>query len=429
MARFLFSIFIISSSNKELSDQNFPYYNFICAKIKLRIFTMRIVLFTGKGGTGKTTLSAATALLSAQKGHKTLVISTDAAHSLSDSFEMQLSNRPKKIVTNLYGQEISAQEEIEEKWGEIKDYLSALFSSQGIETIEAEEMSLFPGMEELFSLMKIRNYSLTKEYDVVIVDCAPTADTLRLLSAPEITNWYLKHVFPIQRTAAKAVRPVAKKLLPIPFPEDEVFGAMKNLSTQLAEMKGILADNQTTSIRLVVNPEKMVIKESQRAFTFFSLFGYTVDMVIVNRVFPDKVKDDYFKKWKDIQESYIQMIHEGFSPLPIYNLELFDQEIVGKTLLNKIAKRIYNTEDPAQFFFSEKPISIKKVKGGFDMFLKLPFAKKSDLDLLQDGEELYIRVGNYKRTILVPHSLLNHAIEDAKFEEEKLRISFRKEKA
>ena len=390
---------------------------------------MRIVLFTGKGGTGKTTLSAATALLSAQKGHKTLVISTDAAHSLSDSFEVQLSNRPKKIAAQLYGQEISAQEEIEEKWGEIKDYLSALFSSQGIETIEAEEMSLFPGMEELFSLMKIRNYSLTKEYDVVIVDCAPTADTLRLLSAPEITNWYLKHVFPIQRTAAKAVRPVAKKLLPIPFPEDEVFGAMKNLSTQLAEMKGILADNQTTSIRLVVNPEKMVIKESQRAFTFFSLFGYTVDMVIVNRVFPDKVKDDYFKKWKDIQESYIQMIHEGFSPLPIYNLELFDQEIVGKTLLNKIAKRIYNTEDPARFFFSEKPISIKKVKGGFDMFLKLPFAKKSDLDLLQDGEELYIRVGNYKRTILVPHSLLNYAIEDAKFEEEKLRISFRKEKA
>ncbi len=388
---------------------------------------MRIVLFTGKGGTGKTTVSAATALLSAQKGYKTLVISTDAAHSLSDSFEVQLSNQPKKIASNLYGQEISAQEEIEEKWGEIKNYLSDLFSSQGIETIEAEEMSLFPGMEELFSLMKIRKYSLTKEYDVVIVDCAPTADTLRLLSAPEITNWYLKHIFPIQRTAARAVRPVAKMLLPIPFPEDEVFGAMKNLSTQLAEMKGILADNQTTSIRLVVNPEKMVIKESQRAFTFFSLFGYTVDMVIVNRVLPDKVKDDYFKKWKDIQESYIQMIHEGFSPLPINNLELFDQEIVGKTLLNKIAKRIYNTENPARFFYSEKPISIKKVKGGFDMFLKLPFVKKSDLNLLQDGEELNIRVGNYKRTILVPHSLLNYAIEDAKFEEEKLRISFRKE--
>jgi arsenite-transporting ATPase len=388
---------------------------------------MRIVLFTGKGGTGKTTLSAATALLSAQKGHKTLVISTDAAHSLSDSFEVQLSNRPKKIAANLYGQEINAQEEIEEKWGEIKDYLSALFSSQGIGSIEAEEMSLFPGMEELFSLMKIRNYSLTEEYEVVIVDCAPTADTLRLLSAPEITHWYLKHIFPIQRTAAKAVRPVAKKMLPFPFPEDEVFSAMKNLSTQLAEMKEILVDNRKTSIRLVVNPEKMVIKESQRAFTFFSLFGYTVDMVIVNRVLPKQVKDIYFKKWKAIQEFYIQMIHESFSPLPINNLELFDQEVVGKILLNKIAKRIYDTKDPTQFFYSENPIRIEKVKDGFDMLLKLPFVKKTDLDLLQDGEELYIRAGNYKRTILVPHTLLNHAIGEAKFEEEKLRIRFRKE--
>lgn len=395
--------------------------------MRLREKIMRIVLFTGKGGTGKTTLSAATALLSAQKGYKTLVISTDAAHSLSDSFEMQLTNRPKRIATRLYGQEINAQEEIEEKWGEIRGYISALFSSQGLDTIEAEEMSLFPGMEELFSLMKIRNYSKTNEYDVVIVDCAPTADTLRLLSAPEITNWYLKHIFPIQRTAARAVRPVAKRILPFPFPEDEVFGAMKNLSTQLAEMKEILADTRRTSIRLVVNPEKMVIKESQRAFTFFSLFGYTVDMVIINRVLPEEVKDDYFKKWKEIQETYMQMIHEGFSPLPIQCLELFNREIVGKTLLNKIAKRVYETKDPTKIFYNEKPIRISKVKGGFDMYLKLPFVKKDNLDLLQDGDELYVRAGNYRRTILVPHTLLNHSITDAKFEKDNLKISFHKE--
>jgi arsenite-transporting ATPase len=388
---------------------------------------MRIVLFTGKGGTGKTTLSAATALLSAQRGYKTLVISTDAAHSLSDSFEMQLSNQPKRIAARLYGQEINAQEEIEDKWGEIKGYITALFSSQGVDTIEAEEMSLFPGMEELFSLMKIRNYSKTREYDVIIVDCAPTADTLRLLSAPEITNWYLKHIFPIQRTAAKAVRPVAKRILPIPFPEDEVFEAMKNLSTQLAEMKEILADSKKTSIRLVLNPEKMVIKESQRAFTFFSLFGYTVDMIVINRMLPEKVKDDYFKHWKDIQKSYIQMVHEGFSPVPIHHLELFDQEIVGKTLLNKIAKRVYKTKDPTKLLFLEKPIRIEKVRGGFDLLLKLPFVKKDDLNLLQDGDELYVRAGIYKRTILVPHTLLNHSICDAKFEEDNLRIQFRKE--
>jgi arsenite-transporting ATPase len=388
---------------------------------------MRIVLFTGKGGTGKTTLSAATALLSAKKGYKTLVISTDAAHSLSDSFETQLGNQPKRIAPKLYGQEINAQEEIEEKWGEIRGYITALFSSQGLDTIEAEEMSLFPGMEELFSLMKIRNYSKTKEYDVVIVDCAPTADTLRLLSAPEITNWYLKHIFPIQRTAAKAVRPVAKRVLPFPFPEDEVFGAMKNLSTQLAEMKEILSDSQRTSIRLVLNPEKMVIKESQRAFTFFSLFGYTVDMVVINRVLPEEVKDVYFKKWKDIQETYIEMVHEGFAPLPIYSLELFNQEIVGKTLLTKIANRIYDTKDPTELFYSEKPIRIEKVKGGLDMLLRLPFVKKEDLDLIQDGDELHVRAGNYRRTILIPHTLLNHAIADAKFEKDNLRISFQKE--
>jgi len=213
---------------------------------------MRIILFTGKGGVGKTTFSAATALLSAQKGHKTLVISTDAAHSLSDSFETELSNQPKKIAANLYGKEINALEEIEKNWGDIKSYLTALFSSQGIEDIEAEEMSVFPGMEELFSLMEIRRYDKSAEFDVVIVDCAPTGDTLRLLSAPEITNWYLKHIFPIQRTAAKAVRPVASRVLPFPFPEDNVFGAMKKLTIQLAEMKQILSDSKRTTIRLIV---------------------------------------------------------------------------------------------------------------------------------------------------------------------------------
>lgn len=192
---------------------------------------MRIILFTGKGGVGKTTLSSATALLCAKKGYKTLVISTDAAHSLSDSFEIPLTNSPRKIAPNLYGQEVNALEEIEKKWGEIKTYLTAFFASQGIDSVEAEELSVFPGMEELFSLMEIRNYDHSGEYDVIIVDCAPTGDTLRLLSAPEITSWYLKHIFPIQRTAAKAVRPVATRIFPFPFPKDSVFEAMKKLTS------------------------------------------------------------------------------------------------------------------------------------------------------------------------------------------------------
>ncbi len=386
---------------------------------------MRIILFTGKGGVGKTTLSAATALLSAKKGYKTLVISTDAAHSLSDSFEIQLSNQPKRIAPQLYGQEINTLEEIEKKWGEIKSYLTELFASQGIDTIEAEEMSIFPGMEELFSLMEIRNHNKKSDYDVIIIDCAPTGDTLRLLSAPEITGWYLKHIFPIQRTAAKAVRPVASRVLPFPFPEDRVFGAMKRLTSQLAEMKEILEDSKKTSIRLVINPEKMVIKETQRSFTFFNLFGYAVDLIIVNRIIPPEVQDLYFKKWKTIQATYKQMIKECFSPVPILSSELFSQEILGTNLLYKMAKKVYGEKDPTQIFFTKRPIIIEKKDGGFDLSLNLPFVQKKDLDLFQKGEELHIRVGSYKRNILLPHSLLNYSIKEAKFEKEKLRISFR----
>lgn len=386
---------------------------------------MRIILFTGKGGVGKTTLAAASALLSAKIGHKTLIISADAAHSLSDSFEISLSNEPQKIVPNLYGQEINALEEIEKKWGEIKDYLTTLFSSQGIDTIEAEEMSVFPGMEELFSLMEIREYDKSSDYDVIIVDCAPTGDTLRFLSAPEITNWYLKHIFPIQRTAAKAVRPVATRVLPFPFPEDKVFEAMKNLYTQLSDMKEILVDPKKTSIRLVVNPEKMVIKEAQRAFTFFNLFGYAVDLIIVNRLIPIIVQDAYFKKWKKIQSINQQMIKECFSPIPIFSSDLFTQEIVGEELLYKMAKKVYGKKDPTQMFYTQKPIIIEKTDGGFDLYLNIPFAEKKDLDLFQKGDELYIKVGPYKRNIILPQTLLNYSVQGAKFEDKKLRVFFR----
>lgn len=386
---------------------------------------MRTILFTGKGGVGKTTLAAATALLSARRGYKTLIISTDAAHSLSDSFEVQLENTPKKIISNLVGQEVNALEEIEKKWGEIKTYLMALFASQGIDTIEAEELSVFPGMEELFSLMEIRRYNQTSDYDVIIVDCAPTGDTLRLLSAPEITGWYLKHIFPIQRTAAKAVRPVANRILPFPFPEDSVFETMKKLTSQLAEMKEILEDSEKTSIRLVINPEKMVIKEAQRAYTFFSLFGYGVDLIIVNKLLPPSVEDPYFKKWKTIQESYRHQIEESFSPVPILTAELHSQEIVGVSLLEKMAESVYKGADPARLFFVQKPIRIEKEDGKFVLSLYLPFVEKSELDLTQKGEELFIKAGAIKRNILLPRILLNHSIHQAKFVNERLKITFK----
>jgi arsenite-transporting ATPase len=385
---------------------------------------MRVILFTGKGGVGKTTLAAATALLSARQGYRTLVISTDAAHSLSDSFEVELSNTPRKIAARLYGQEVDALEQMEAKWGQIKDYLTELFASQGVDCIEAEELSVFPGMEELFSLMEIRQYHKTDEYEVIIVDCAPTGDTLRLLSAPEVTNWYLKHIFPLQRTAAKAVRPVASHLLPFPFPGDHVFEALKKLTSQLAEMKQILEEAGTSSIRLVINPEKMVIKEAQRAYTFFSLFGYSVDLVIVNRVIPASVEDPYFQRWKSIQESYLGLIEESFAPVPILTAELANQEIVGTASLEKLADAVYRGKDPARLFFAQKPLRIEKEDGSFVLSLHLPFVEKRDLDIFQKGEELFIRVGPLKRNILLPRVLLNYTVRGAKFSEERLKITF-----
>ncbi|OQX55067.1 MAG: arsenic-transporting ATPase [Candidatus Aminicenantes bacterium 4484_214] len=385
---------------------------------------MRIILFTGKGGVGKTTLSAATALLAAKKGKKTLIISTDAAHSLSDIFSKPLTNHPRQILPNLYAQEVDALEQLEKKWGEIQSYLKAFLASQGIDSIEAEELSIFPGMEELFSLMEIRHYDRQKEYEVIIVDCAPTGDTLRFLSAPEITQWYLRHIFPLQRTAAKAVRPVANRLLPFPFPEDSLFEAIKNLTSQLAEMKTILADLTKTSIRLVVNPEKMVIKEAQRAFTFFYLFGYNVDAILVNRLLPPNIKDDYFQFWKIKQQENLSLIEECFSPLPILNVELFDQEIIGLDLIEDVAQKLYQEKDPTEIFFVQAPLKIDKINHGFELSLDLPFVDKESLSLSQNGEELTIRVGKFKRNLILPNFLARYNLQEARFEQNKLKITF-----
>jgi arsenite-transporting ATPase len=385
---------------------------------------MRIILFTGKGGVGKTTLAAATALACARRGAKTLAISTDAAHSLSDSFEVELGDDPRPIAGNLFGQEVSAQEQVEKKWGEIKDYLTTFLNAQGLSEIEAEELSVLPGMEELFSLMEIRRYHRSGEYEVIIVDCAPTGDTLRLLSAPEATGWYLKHIFPIQRRAARIVRPVADRVLPFPFPEDAVFAAMKRVTEQLAEMKDILADRDTTSIRLVVNPEKMVIKEAQRAYTFFNLFGFNVDAVLLNRVLPPLVTDPYFERWKALHAGYRRLVEESFAPLPILPVELFDQEVVGPELLLRIAGAAYGDRDPAAIFRRKPAMVVTKTAGGFSLALDLPFVAKEDLDLSRNGEELQVRAGPLKRTILLPRALSGAAVRTAKFEGEKLVILF-----
>jgi len=385
---------------------------------------MRTILFTGKGGVGKTSIAAATGVKASKFGHKTLVVSTDPAHSLADSFNIPLGKKPVKIRKNLYGEELDPQQKMEENWGVIKDYMTRLFNWRGIEAVEAEELAIFPGMEELFSLLEVKKWDDDGTFDVVILDCAPTGSTLRLLSFPEIMDWYMQRVFHIERKAAKLIRPVASRLTTLPLPGDNIFDAVEMLYENLAKMKEILADVERSSVRLVLNPEKMVIAESRRAFTYLSLFGYPIDAVIVNRLMSKEITDPFFDRWKKAQQEHLEEIETSFVSLPIFTSHLFDQEIYGLELLGRLGEDIYGDKDPADLFYQGIPVEIGKDNKTYYLLINLPFSSKSDVEVLKKQNELIVKVGNYKRNILLPLSLANKEPKRAKLEKEKLKIEF-----
>ena len=273
---------------------------------------MRTILYTGKGGVGKTSVAAATAVLAADLGYKTVVVSTDIAHSLADSFDVPLGPEPVAVTSNLWGQEIDVLKEMDDHWSTVKDWLSALMRWQGADDVVADEVAILPGMEELVGLLYITRYAEGSDYDLLIVDCAPTGETLRLLSFPEVARWYMQKLFPLERRVAAAVGPIARRLLGVPVPEVDVFDTIEELFHQLERMRIILTDEDSSSVRLVVNPEKMVIKETQRTFSYMNLYGYCTDLVICNRVFPDEVKGDFFDAWKESQARYLELIDQSF---------------------------------------------------------------------------------------------------------------------
>jgi len=393
---------------------------------------MRIILFTGKGGVGKTSVAAATALRSAELGYRTIVLSTDSAHSLSDSYDVQLGNEPKLITENLWGQETELAKTMELYWGTIQSYISALLAWRGMDEMTAEEIAIFPGMEELANLLYILHYQDEGQYDVTIMDCAPTADSLRLLSFPEMMHWWMTKMFPIGRRVAGMVYPLAKTLVTMPLPDNNVFESIAELYSELEKIHAVLTDTEKTSVRLVVNPEKMVIKETQRIFTYLNLYSYPTDLIVCNRIIPDKVEDNYFQGWKETQRKYRQLIKEGFSPLPILDAPLLEQEIVGLPMLRKMAKVIYGAKDPTDIFFRGQAHEIKKGDGHYILTLPLPFTTKEKISLLQNGDELTIQVANFRRNIILPHTLLGLPVTEAKMDDSKLRILFqakeRKEK-
>jgi arsenite-transporting ATPase len=383
-----------------------------------------VLLFTGKGGVGKTTVAAATAVRAAQEGRRTLVMSTDPAHSLADSFEVPIGSLPTQVAPGLWGQQIDAQERLEENWREIQDYIVQLMNWAGTDAIQAEELTVIPGIDEIFALIDVKKHVESGDYDVLVVDCAPTAETLRLLSLPEVMNWYIERIFPVERRIVKTVRPLVSRVTSLPIAGDRVFDAIERLHTNLDAVKQILTDEKVSSVRLVVNPEKMVIAEARRTYTYLGLFGYRVDGVIVNRVLPPDVTDPYFGKWKDIQAEHLATVHESFAPVPILQARLFDREMVGLRLLAEMAEEVYGDRDAIAVLFRDHPIRVRKREAGYLLTLRLPFASRDEIDIHRRGEELYVRVGSYKRNLILPQTLKRLIVREANVAGDRLEIEF-----
>jgi arsenite/tail-anchored protein-transporting ATPase len=388
--------------------------------------TPRTILYTGKGGVGKTSVAAATARRCAAQGLRTVVLSTDPAHSLSDSLEVELGGDPTPCGDYLWGQEVQAQEEMERNWEAVQDWMGDLLAERGVDRISAEELTVPPGMDELFSLLQIKRHHETADYDVVVVDCAPTGETLRLLSFPDVARWWLEKVLPWERRLVSATRPFARTVLDIPMPGDAVFDDVQRLVRNLVAMNEILRDRDATSIRLVMSPDRMVIKEAMRTFTYLNLYGYLTDAVIVNRVFPVDVEGGYFAAWRDVQQEQMELVGSAFAPLPILVCPYFEREVVGPAMLDRLAVETFADLSPEAVLHRELSQELAAANGSATLRLPIPFVEKADVGLKKIGLELIVRVGPQKRTIILPPALAAYRPSAARFEEGALEVFFEK---
>jgi arsenite/tail-anchored protein-transporting ATPase len=391
---------------------------------------MRIIFFAGKGGVGKTSAAAATGVRVAEMGYRTVVMSLDVAHNLSDIFDLekglmdQNKGIPIKVHDNLWIQELDIQEEIEKNWGEIHKYFSALFKTTGLDEILSEELAILPGMEEVSLLLYINRYIREEEFDVILLDCAPTGEAIRFISIPTTLDWYIKKIFKMEKTLAKIVGPVAKRVYNMPVPGDEYFEAIEHLFDRLRGIDQIMSDPQITSVRLVANPEKIVLKETQRAFMYFCLYRMNIDAIIMNRVLPPKIKDSYFQTWRENQKHYMELAKEYFDPIPILTVNLFRNEILGYERLGSLAQQIYGHRNPLEKFFMGQPYDLTKKDGVYCLKLKLPFAGKDHLELNKVSDELIVRIGSFKKHLLLPRHVAASKSVKAKMEGEYLNVCF-----
>jgi len=352
------------------------------------------------------------------------VLSTDSAHSLGDSLDVRLGPEPVEVAPNLWGQETDVYYNLQKYFGTVQAWLSALLAWRGVDEVLAEEMAVIPGMEEISNLLWINRHHEEGQFDVIVVDCAPTAETLRLLAFPEDARWWLERILPVQRRVARLVNPIIGTMTGMPTPDDEVFLQAEYLFHQLDKLQDLLSNTKLASVRLVMNPEHMVIREAQRTFTYLNLYSYSVDMVICNRVLPEQVHDAYFDRWHAIQKQHLTFIQEAFSPVPIRQVPLMPQEVVGTAALQRIADALFTGEDPTTIYYEGTTQTVRKLDGSYVLDLHLPFVEKGDISVLKRGDELTVHVGAYRRNIVLPHVLASLSPGTAKFQNEVLRIPF-----
>jgi arsenite-transporting ATPase len=384
----------------------------------------RTILYTGKGGVGKTSVAAASARRIAAHGARTLVISTDPAHSLADALQADVGGEPTKVGKRTWAQQVQAQDELERHWGAVSDWLGGLLMERGVDRIAAEELTVPPGGDELFSLLRIKRHVESGEFDAVIVDCAPTGETLRLLSFPDAARWWLDKVFGREQSMLAAARPLARMFFDVPLPDERVLAEIQRLVGSLVEMHELLRDARRVSMRLVMTPDRMVVSEAMRTFTYLNLYGYLTDAVVVNRVFPDELADGYFGAWRAVQQEQLVLVESGFAPVPVLCAPYFASEVIGPERLDELAGALFDGRDAADVLHDRLTQELTVADGRAELRLDLPFADKGDVGLKKIGLELVVRVDGHKRTIVLPGALAGFKPTSATLAEGALVVGF-----
>jgi arsenite/tail-anchored protein-transporting ATPase len=383
----------------------------------------RTILYTGKGGVGKTSLAAATARRVAASGVDTVIMSTDPAHSLADSLQLPVGGEPTQVGERLWAQQVAAQDEMERNWAAVQDWLGELLLERGVDRISAEELTVPPGLDELFSLLQIKRHHEDGRFGCVIVDCAPTGETLRLLSFPDVARWWLQKVFPQSPQLMAAVRPLARAMLDVSLPGDAVLDDVQRLVGNLIAMNEILRDTDSVSVRLVMTPDRMVVDEARRTFTYLNLYGYLTDAVIVNRLFPEEV-GPYFGAWRERQLEALEEVQSAFAPVPVLRAPYFGEEVVGGAMLDRLGGHVFADRDPGAVLHQHLTQELVVGADAAELRLDLPFAEKGEISLKKIGLELVVRVDGHKRTLMLPPALGEYRPTGASFDDGALRVTF-----